>query len=119
MAERFLTDQKRSIFCGGIYQRAQSTLELAVVLVLLILLLGGITNIWLWGNRQIVLRQIRYNASRVIAGSSKDALAPDVSDPYLRQWPLVYRPQESEESERTRPEHLKEEEVLLAAPQLK
>lgn len=63
--------------------KGQSSLESAIVFVLVVLFLGGITKIWLWANRQIVERQIRYNNSRVIAGTSKDD--------YTLQWP-VYQP---------------------------
>ncbi len=58
-------------------------LEAYLVVVAMVLLLGGILNIWLWGNKQIVERQLRYNASRVTAGTSSDA--------YTLQWP-VYAP---------------------------
>ena len=71
----------------------QATLETAITFVIIILLLGGIINIWLWANNQIVRRQLEYNKTRVAAGSS--------SDTYTLKWP-VYTPQE-----------LKEENVLL------
>lgn len=73
--------------------KGQSTLETALVFVLIVLFLGGITKIWLWANNQIVERQVRYNNSRVAAGTS--------ADNYTLQWP-VYQPPA-----------LTEEEVLL------
>ena len=73
--------------------KGQSTLELSLVFVLMVLLVGGIVKIWLWSNKQIVERQLRYNATRVAAGTS--------SDGYTLQWP-VYQPSE-----------LKEDDVLL------
>lgn len=77
-------------------KKGQGTLEMAFVLIIAVLLLGGILNIWLWGNKQMVVRQLRYNQSRVAAGTS--------SDTYTLQWP-VYTPEE-----------LKEDKVLLDAP---
>lgn len=77
-------------------RKGQGMLETALTLIIAVLLLGGITNIWLWANNQMVKRQMRYNASRVAAGTS--------SDSYTLQWP-VYTPEE-----------LKEDKVLLNAP---
>lgn len=68
--------------------KGQAILEAAIVTVLLIVLLGGILNIWLWANNQVVLRQARYNASRVSSGKA--------TDDYSLQWP-VYQPQELSE----------------------
>jgi len=63
----------------------QVTLEVSLVFVIIVVLLGGIINIWLWSNKQIVERQLRYNEGRVVAGTSTDT--------YQRLWP-VYKPQE-------------------------
>ena len=71
-------------------QRGQSTLETAVVLFMLVLFLGSVTNIWLWMNNQIVKRQVQYNATRVAAGTS--------SNTYKVVWP-VYTPDSLTESE--------------------
>ena len=76
--------------------KAQSTLETSFIFIVLILLFGGIFNIWVWANKQIVQRQIRYNQSRVEAGTS--------SDIYELKWPLQ------------RAEELKEEKVILNLP---
>lgn len=76
--------------------KGQCTLETAIVFILIILFLGGITKIWLWANNQIVQRQLRYNASRVTAGTSTDT--------YTLQWP-VYTPP-----------NLTEDEVILNNP---
>ncbi len=65
--------------------KGQVMLETSLVFICMVLLLGGIINIWLWANKQIVERQLRYNESRVIAGTSTDT--------YQRQWP-VYKPGE-------------------------
>lgn len=78
------------------HKKGQGTLETTFVLIIALLLLGGILNIWLWANKQLVVRQKRYNESRVTAGTS--------SDTYVRQWP-VYTPEE-----------LAEDKVLLDAP---
>jgi hypothetical protein len=76
----------------------QGVLEMTIVIVLMTLLLGGILNIWLWANNQIVRRQKEYNASRVVAGTSKDG--------YVLEWP-VYQPEE-----------LREDRALLTHPKL-
>ncbi len=76
-------------------KRGQSTLETLVTFIVLVLLFGGIFNIWIWANNQIVRRQVDYNASRVQAGTSS-------RNYYMRL------PQKAEE--------LKEERVLLDAP---
>lgn len=68
----------------------QSTLEVALSFVLIVLLIGGIVKIWLWSNQQIVERQLRYNQTRVQAGTG--------SDTYQAAWP-VYTPSELKENE--------------------
>ncbi|MDP2941650.1 MAG: hypothetical protein Q8N85_05325 [Candidatus Omnitrophota bacterium] len=79
----------------------QSTLEMALVLILMVLLLGGITNIWLWGSKQIVQRQMLYNQGRVLAGTPRDD--------YKREWPLA----NPATGAKWRPESLSEGRVLL------
>lgn len=79
-------------------KRAQGTLEMTFVIILMVVLLAGIVNIWLWANNQIVRRQKEYNASRVAAGKS--------SDSYVRMWP-VYTP-----------EPLEEKRVIVDAPKM-
>jgi len=81
---------------GLMNKKGQGALEMTFVLIIVVLLLGGILNIWLWANKQIVVRQLRYNESRVAAGTSADT--------YTLQWP-VYSPEE-----------LNEDKVLLNAP---
>jgi uncharacterized protein (UPF0333 family) len=76
--------------------RGQGTLEMAFVIIIMVLFLGGIINIWFWANNQMARRQIEYNSSRVIAGTSSDA--------YSLQWPM------------NRPDELGEDKVLLDAP---
>lgn len=66
-------------------KKGQGTIEVTLVVVIVILLLSGIINIWIWANNQIVRRQMRYNETRVAAGTAVDN--------YQLQWP-VYRPQE-------------------------
>lgn len=53
-------------------QKGQGLLEMSCVLISMILLLGGIVNIFLWANKQIVKRQIAYNSTRQLAGTSSD-----------------------------------------------
>jgi flagellin-like protein len=69
--------------------KGQSPLETAAVFVLMVLLIGGITNIWLWANNQIIARQLRYNDTRITAGTSADG--------YILVWP-VYTPPELTEN---------------------
>lgn len=76
--------------------KGQGILETTFVMIIMVLFLGGVINIWLWANKQMVKRQVRYNAGRVVAGTS--------SDSYTLQWPAY------------QPEELGEERVLLDAP---
>ena len=69
-------------------KKAQATLEVTLVIIAMVLLLAGITKIWVWGNKQIVNRQMKYNASRVKAGTSKED--------YKKVWP-VYTPENATE----------------------
>lgn len=85
---------KRTNFIKKI--KGQATLEMTIVIIIIVLFLGGIINIWAWANTQIVKRQLRYNASRVVAGTSTDV--------YVLQWP-VYAP-----------DNLTEDMVLLDPP---
>jgi len=62
------------------HNKGQSLLEATFALVILLLLLGGIIRIWLWENNQIVERQVRYNQTRVQAGSD--------ADNYQLVWPV-------------------------------
>jgi len=73
-------------------------LETVIALIIIILFLGGIIKMWFWANKQIVERQLRYNASRVAAGTSSDTYR------LSEHWP-VYTP-----------DSLTEEEVLLESP---
>lgn len=71
-------------------RRGQGTLETVIAFIMIILFLGGIIKIWFWANNQIVKRQLRYNATRVAAGTSSDA--------YKLYWP-VYTPDELTEDD--------------------
>jgi len=79
-----MADRNRKI------EKGQSTLEMALALIVIILLIGGIVKIWFWSNTQIVQRQQAYNATRVQAGTG--------SDTYQTVWP-VYTPGELTEEE--------------------
>lgn len=70
--------------------RGQTTLETALVMIIIVALIGGIVNIWIWSNRQIVERQAAYNKSRVTAGTAIDN--------YNLTWP-VYQPDELPEGQ--------------------
>lgn len=83
-------------------KNGQAIIEASISLVLIFVLLGGIVRIWIWGNRQIVERQLRYNASRVIAGTSEDY------NVYQLQWgKRIYTPPE-----------LTDDDVIVGAPAL-
>lgn len=79
-------------------KKAQGMLETVFAIIFGILLLGGIIGLWLWGNTQIVKRQVAYNATRQKAGEAVDA--------YQRQWP-VYTPSSPEQNK-----------VILDEPQI-
>lgn len=84
--------------------KAQGMLEAAIALIIIILFLGGIIKIWFWANNQIVQRQVRYNETRVAAGTSTDEYKLNDPNPTYgspHPWP-VYTP-----------DSLTEEEVLL------
>ncbi|MDD2752589.1 MAG: hypothetical protein PHN59_05615 [Candidatus Omnitrophica bacterium] len=51
-------------------KHGQSLLETLSTFIVIILLFGGIFKIWLWGNKQIVNRQLSYNRGRIAAGTS-------------------------------------------------
>lgn len=68
----------------------QSILEIALILIMIFLVVGGIIKIWFWQNNQIVERQLKYNETRVSAGTATDS--------YQLNWP-VYKPPELKENE--------------------
>ncbi|OGX45740.1 MAG: hypothetical protein A3G38_02040 [Omnitrophica WOR_2 bacterium RIFCSPLOWO2_12_FULL_51_8] len=82
------------------WPRGQGLLEATVVLILITLFIGGIIQIWFWGNKQILKRQKYYNVSRILAGTGRDK--------YQLQWPLVYGR-----------DSLSENQVLRDAPRLR
>lgn len=63
--------------------KGQAVLEVAIVLIVIMVFLFGIVHIWLWANKQFPERQVAYNNSRIIAGTSGDI--------HLLMWP-VYKP---------------------------
>jgi len=70
-------------------RRGQSTLETAIAFIIIVILFGGILKIWFWANNQIIDRQLRFNDSRVAAGTSTDT--------YTLQWPVYTPPSLSED----------------------
>lgn len=65
-------------------------MEVALTFIITVLLIGGIIKIWLWSNNQIIKRQIKYNESRISAGTATDT--------YQLNWP-VYQPNELTEGD--------------------
>lgn len=68
----------------------QSILEVMITFVLVSTFLAGIMHIWIWGNNQIVKRQIRYNQTRVAAGNATDDYKLN-DEKNKHPWP-VYEP---------------------------
>lgn len=59
-----------SRMCGYLnYRRAQTTLELTIALVLIMILLVGSAKIFVWLNGRMVQRAEDYEGSRIAAGS--------------------------------------------------
>lgn len=52
------------------HKKAQATLEFTIVFVIMVILLFGLLNMWMWSNNNIVLRQKWYNQQRKAAGST-------------------------------------------------
>jgi len=57
-------------------KKAQVSVEVALVFVVLIMLLYGILQFWLNFNQNLVQRQPPYNSTRVAAGSSEPGKWP-------------------------------------------
>jgi len=49
---------------------AQAMLEFVLVFVIMIALFMGLLGLWQWSSDNIIMRQQRYNATRLPAGSS-------------------------------------------------
>jgi hypothetical protein len=60
-------------------KRAQATLEFTLVSVIIIALLVSLVGLWKWSSDNIVRRQVKYNDSRVEAGSPESATPGEVS----------------------------------------
>ena len=50
--------------------KAQATLEFALVFVIIVALLMGLLGLWKWSSDNIVKHQLLYNTTRVGAGSA-------------------------------------------------
>jgi len=53
-----------------VIKKAQVTLEFTLIFVIIVALLSGLLTFWKWSSDNIVKRQVRYNATRVQAGSN-------------------------------------------------
>ncbi|MFA5271136.1 MAG: hypothetical protein WC412_02195 [Candidatus Omnitrophota bacterium] len=51
-------------------RKAQAALESALAYMAAIALLAAALGIWAWGNGHVPIRQVTYEVSRVVAGSS-------------------------------------------------
>ena len=77
-------------------EKGQSILETALSFFVIFLFLGGIVNIWLWVNKQIVERQMYYNASRQYAGFAIDDY--QLNDAHNKHpWPVYLPPNITED----------------------
>jgi hypothetical protein len=57
--------------------KAQVTIEFVLIFVTMVFLILGMLWLWKWSSDNIILRQIRYNADRVRAGTSDTAGNPE------------------------------------------
>ncbi len=53
-----------------IRKKAQAALESSVAYMAALAILGAAMGVWAWGNSQIPIRQLTYQATRVAAGAS-------------------------------------------------
>lgn len=87
---------------------------MTIALIVTVLFLGGAINMWLWANKEIVMRQKGYNASRIEAGESRDD--------YTLMWPVhkstINPKYQSLNYEQYAPADLAEERVVLDAPKI-
>lgn len=60
-------------------KKAQVTLEIALGLVCVFILLFGAVKIFMWANNRFIMRQEDYEKTRVTAGSSNPGLEVDES----------------------------------------
>ncbi|MFA5311072.1 MAG: hypothetical protein WC355_02030 [Candidatus Omnitrophota bacterium] len=51
-------------------RKAQATLEFTLIFVIIAVLIFGLLTFWKWSSDNIVKRQVRYNQTRVQAGST-------------------------------------------------
>ena len=59
--------------------KAQATLEFTLVTVIMVALLVSLTGLWKWSSDNIIRRQVKYNNSRVEAGSASSVTPGEVS----------------------------------------
>ncbi|MCX5709636.1 MAG: hypothetical protein NT088_02770 [Candidatus Omnitrophica bacterium] len=63
--------------------KGQGTIETVMAFIILVIVLGGMVNIWFWFNNQMIKRQVAYNNTRVTAGTGKDDYIQPVSWNYV------------------------------------
>jgi hypothetical protein len=49
--------------------RGQATLEFSLIFIIMVALLFGLLGLWKWSSDNIIKRQLRYNETRIQAGS--------------------------------------------------
>ena len=59
--------------------KAQAILEFTVIFVIMAALVMGLLHLWQWSSSNIVMRQKRYNSTRLQAGSSSSPGEPSGS----------------------------------------
>ena len=59
----------------------QATLEFTLIFVIMVALLFGLLGLWKWSSDSIIQRQLKYNTSRLEAGSTTPG-KPSAGDMY-------------------------------------
>jgi len=70
-------------------RKSQSALEATLVFAAAMAILGAAMAIWGWGNAHIPVRQVTYNATRVMAGQSSRSVSEQGAQKGSKQevWP--------------------------------
>ena len=58
-------------------KNAQSSMEVSAALIAVFILVIGSARIFSWVNKRMVMRQQKYESTRVAAGSTQDSINPE------------------------------------------